>query len=195
MQLGELPVPVSVPRLASLRRVSFALLIAGGLAALALASERLLLLEQSTVATGSKAPKFNAKLLSDREIEFPTSYKGKLVLVDFWATWCGPCRGELPHLREAQKRFAADKFTILSVSLDAMKNRSPEYTKSFAEREKMSWDHVYDGKSSISEAYGVQSIPAAFLIDGTTGEIVASGDSLSGKDLLETIDKALKRRK
>lgn len=186
----------TLPRSPVPRRMLLSLLLASGFAALCFASERLWLLEQSGPApVGGKAPAFRAKLLSDRHVEFPASYKGKLVLVDFWATWCGPCREEIPQLREAQKRFGSRGLALISVSLDARNNRSPEYVKAFISREKMPWDHVYDADFAVTDAYGVRGIPAAFLIDGTSGQIIASGDSLSGDKLLKTIERVISQRK
>lgn len=176
-----------------------ALLLTGigltALLALGVAGERLFLVDQMGVLAGNKAPGFTARLLSDKEVHFPKDYAGKLVLLDFWATWCPPCRGELPHIREAHKKLPTDRFAVVSVSLDASRQRTPEFVKEFVQKENMAWDHVYDATSAVAEAYGVRGIPAPFLIDADTGEVVAMGEALFGPRMPETIAKFLEKKR
>jgi peroxiredoxin len=120
-------------------------------------------------------PEGNPKSLS--------SLKGKVVLLDFWASWCGPCRKENPNVVKAYARFHAKGFEVFSVSLD--KDRD-SWLKAIA-TDKLTWpNHVSDlkyWKSAGAAAYGVSSIPAAFLID-KEGKIVAKklrGDALEQK--------------
>ncbi|MGQ1785399.1 MULTISPECIES: peroxiredoxin family protein [unclassified Saccharicrinis] len=126
---------------------------------------------------GNKAPEI--KLLSPNgEVIALSSLKGKMVLIDFWASWCGPCRRENPHVVEAynefkDKRFDNGKgFTIYSVSLDKSKQR---WIKAI-EDDKLTWSsHVSDllgWSSKAAQIYGVRGIPDNFLIDGD-GIIVA----------------------
>jgi thiol-disulfide isomerase/thioredoxin len=144
---------------------------------------------------GDTAPGFQAKLLSDRTVKFPDSYRGKYVLLDFWATWCGPCRAEFPHVKAVQQKFATRGLQIVGVSLDALQNRGPDVVKRFVEQEKLRWDHVYDADSALMDAYRVKFIPAAFLIDAATGKIIAAGDDLSGDNLAKTLDRVLPKAK
>ncbi len=115
------------------------------------------------------------------------AYKGKVVLLDFWATWCGPCIGELPNVIAAYEKYHAKGFEIVGISLDEDK---AAFEKFIVDR-KMTWRHQFDGKgwkNEVAVAYGVQSIPATYLI-GTDGKIVAMG--LRGEQLGERLARLL----
>jgi peroxiredoxin len=110
------------------------------------------------------------------------AYRGKVVLVDFWATWCGPCVGELPHVKEAYEKHHATGFEVIGVSLDQDGDKLAAFTKENA----MPWPQIFDGqgwKSKLAQAYGIRSIPATFLLD-RDGKIAAKGlrgEALSAK--------------
>ncbi|HEX6813966.1 MAG TPA: redoxin domain-containing protein [Planctomycetota bacterium] len=97
-------------------------------------------------------------------------YKGKVVLLDFWATWCGPCIAELPHLLAAYEKYHDKGFEIVGISLD----QDPAALERFIAERKMTWRQHMDGKNEVAAAYGVRSIPATFLI-GADGKIAAVG--------------------
>ena len=114
--------------------------------------------------------------------------KGKVVLVDFWASWCGPCRREMPNLVEAYKKYRNKGFEIVGVSLD----RDAEAWKNGIEKLDITWPQMSDLKYWDCEGaklYAVSSIPHTVLIDGE-GVILARG--LHGEELQEQIAEALK---
>lgn len=133
----------------------------------------------TTVGTekGNVAPELKYKSPDGKEIAL-SSLKGKVVLIDFWASWCGPCRMENPNVVAAYEKYKGKKFkgakgfAIYSVSLD----QNADAWKKAIEKDKLAWtEHVSDLKGWYSEAaqkYGVNSIPINYLIDAK-GVIVA----------------------
>jgi peroxiredoxin len=131
------------------------------------------------------------------EIELPnpegkvmklSSLRGKVVLLDFWASWCGPCRHENPVTVAAYEKYKSKGFTVFSVSLDRSKPKWVQAIKA----DDLSWEnHVSDlqfWNSAPAAQYGVEAIPATFLID-QNGKIIAK--DLRGNDLERALSKAL----
>jgi thiol-disulfide isomerase/thioredoxin len=141
-------------------------------------------------STGKTITAFEAVDTAKNAVKFPGDFKGKIVLLDFWATWCGPCMREMPNVVKAYDKFHKDGFEILGISLD--NKDSIERMPEVMEKAKMTWRQVADGKgwkAEIAQQYVISSIPATFLVDGTTGKIL--GTDLRGEALDSALEKAL----
>jgi thiol-disulfide isomerase/thioredoxin len=144
------------------------------------------------VVAGQKAPALQARTVDGKTINFPDDYKGKVVLLDFWATWCGPCRRELPNVTAAYQKYHTNGFEVVSVSLD-MPRQGPALLQ-FIKEHDMTWPQIYDGgywKAAVAVKYGVRSIPCPVLVDGDTGIVLAAGADAVGHDLIKILDPAL----
>lgn len=135
-----------------------------------------------------------APAISGAAINFPDAYKGKLVLVTFWASWCPVCKREIPYWKDAYAHFQTQGLEIIGLATDANHNRGPELVQKSVADNGMTWEVVYDGAPDYSLKYGANIIPAAFLVDGDTGAIVAQGGALRKGNLEKTIAKCLETK-
>jgi peroxiredoxin len=135
---------------------------------------------------GRPAPSFAAEDIKGRPIRLD-AYRGKYVLVDFWATWCAPCVGELPRLQEAHRTYHEAGLEIIGVSLDESKTAVSD----FAKVRKLPWPQIHNASSTadLVEAFAVGSIPATYLID-PEGTIIRL--DLRGKVLDQALSRLIK---
>lgn len=113
---------------------------------------------------GSPAVPIDATSYQGRKVRFPKDFKGKVVLLDFWAAWCNPCRMEMPNVIKTYDELHKKGFEIIGISLDNEREKFQNYLR----ENKMDWPQLFDGKYWLSEyaqLYAVNSIPATFLID------------------------------
>jgi peroxiredoxin/predicted negative regulator of RcsB-dependent stress response len=132
---------------------------------------------------GKPAPSFTSEDINGKAVRLD-AYRGKYVLIDFWATWCAPCIGELPRLQAAYRTYHDAGFAIIGVSLDESKTAVVD----FARARNLPWPQLHNasGSADLVEGFGVSSIPSTYLIDpeGTIIRLDVRGKAL---------DEALKR--
>lgn len=131
------------------------------------------------LSTHEMAPAFEVTALDGTKFNLD-AMGGRVVLIDFWATWCGPCIEELPQMRKIAKKFANDPLVIISVSWDSDEQK----WKQFVVKNDMSWVQYRDADHAMAEEFGIHSIPHYFTIDSDgvlTTEIIGSGADVEGE--------------
>ncbi len=139
-----------------------------------------------TLAVGNEPIPFSVEGLDGKKLSL-ADFKGKVVLLDFWATWCMPCKVEMPNVIRIHKKFNEKGFEIIGISLDNNKTA----VESFIKDNEMVWPQFFDGKgwqNTVAQQYRVRSIPATYLID-KNGKIRYR--SLRGKELEAAVEKLL----
>lgn len=112
---------------------------------------------------GRPALEFTAEDLLGNKISL-SDYRGKVVLLDFWATWCGPCLAELPNVKQVYHKYRDEGFIVIGISLDSDR----QALETFLMEQGIEWPQIFDGKgwdNEISDLYRVYSIPSTFLVD------------------------------
>lgn len=136
--------------------------------------------QQSTLAAGTAAPDFELKSLDGKNVKL-SDYRGKAVLLNFWATWCAPCKIEMPWFVELNKKYQAQGLVIVGVAMDD--SGEGEIAK-FAKEEGVNYP-ILLGKDSVGDAYGgVQFLPSTFYIS-RDGKIVKSNFGILGESDIE----------
>ncbi|QIH35918.1 TlpA disulfide reductase family protein [Sphingobacterium sp. DR205] len=146
--------------------------------------------ELKKVDVGATAPEFTLPDTNEKQVSL-SSFRGKYLLVDFWASWCGPCRRENPNVVAAFNKYKNKGFDILGVSLDGGNDARSKWTQAIAD-DKLSWTQVSDlqgWQSNVSKLYKVSAIPANFLLD-PNGKIIAK--NLRGEELDQKLAEILK---
>src|SRR5256885_14035481 len=145
-----------------LRRVLVAAALAGFCATSSALCADSAKLELGPAALG-KPLKMKFTAVDGQEVDL-SKLQGKVVLIDFWATWCGPCRAELPNVKAAYEKLHPKGFEIVGISFD----RNKKDLQSFVAKEKMAWPQYSDGlywKNKIGVKYGIEGIPTMWLVD------------------------------
>lgn len=155
------------------------------------AKQAKLMYAEEVVKIGMNVPKFSVVSLNDSQKSYSNeSMKGKYYLIDFWATWCKPCVGELPELHKAYDKFKGSNFEILSLSFDL---KQEDVTVFRDKKWKMPWLHTFVNngfESELAKQFGVLGIPKPILVD-PNGKVVATEEDLRGENLEKTLTKFL----
>lgn len=147
-----------------------------------------ILLAEKNMGVGTMFVDFEAEQ-PDGSVKKFSDYigKGKYVLVDFWASWCGPCLGEIPYLKAAYKKYKSDKFDILGVAV----SDKPENTQRAIKEHGVEWEVIFNAQHKPGDLYGFNTIPQIFLFgpDGT----LLKRDGLRGEEMDKTLAEILKK--
>ena len=135
--------------------------------------------EDPTLSTHKMAPPFTVTALDGSKFNLD-AMGGRVVLIDFWATWCGPCNEELPHMKKIAKDFAGQPLVIISVSWDSDETK----WRDFINKNEMTWIQYRDADHHLSNLFEIHAIPHYFTIDSDgvlTAEMLGSGSDVEGK--------------
>jgi peroxiredoxin len=129
----------------------------------------------------------DGRTITDRDL------RGKVVLLDFWATWCPPCRASIPEVRETAKKFSGDNFVLISVSIDSDEDK----WRTFIKDKNMDWTQVFDDGHKLTEMFQAHSIPRYFVVDteGVIHKMVIGNGNFQSAVVHDEIKKALKAAK
>lgn len=131
---------------------------------LAMAGSLILALHTSSafaVSVGDKAPDFKIPRLETKGMISLKHYRGKVVYVDFWASWCGPCRQSLPAMNEIRQEFRKKGFEVIAINLDEERDEAMAFLKEFP----VAYPTARDTSGKVPEAYGLVGMPTAYLVD------------------------------
>lgn len=144
--------------------------------------------EINSLRVGLQAPDFTAQTLAGNTFRLSNS-EAKVVLLEFWATWCGPCKPQIPHLKKLHQQYSDKQLRIIGISLD----RETQSLKEFIAEENISWPQIQQQKAwkgKIAKQYNANHIPRTYIITGS-GEIAAK--DLQGEELEEKVSEVIGR--
>ncbi len=152
--------------------------------------EKYLILQKTNVPVveiGYPAPDFDSPTVDAKSFKL-SDYRGKYVLIDFWATWCGPCVGEIPTLKDVYTRFKDKGLVMVGVAI----HEDPDKVKTYARKNDLNWFQICQEDNEIMKLYQVSAVPTAFLIN-PDGVLVNQGNELRGENLKSTLEKYFKK--
>jgi thiol-disulfide isomerase/thioredoxin len=147
-------------------------------------SNMAMLESERKLAVGKEPIQFSVKGIKGETLS-PAEFKGKVLLIDFWATWCGPCVAEMPNVKTVYKKYHSRGFEIVGISLDQSRDKLDAYIQ----QQGIEWPQYFDGKfwnNDIAQMYGIKSIPTTLLVD-RHGKIRYK--SLRGRQLDQAVEK------
>jgi peroxiredoxin len=111
---------------------------------------------------GKEAPGFSGKTISGDNISL-SDFKGKVTLIDVWASWCGPCKQEFPFLLELYDKYSDKDFTILAITIDEEKSNAEKFLKSL--KKEVKFNIMFDPEAKVATQYDVNAIPSVYILD------------------------------
>jgi peroxiredoxin len=146
--------------------------------------------ENGKAAIGQPAPDFTLKAVDGRSISL-SSLRGKVVLVNFWATWCPPCREEMPSMEELYKNYAPGGLELLAINIE---EDGPEFLPEFMREHPHSFPVLYDTEGAVRERYGVFQFPETFVVgrDGVIVDKVVGGIDWTSPRVLSEMNRHLR---
>ena len=141
------------------------------------------------LSVGKAAPEVHALNLAGKKVKL-SDLKGKVVVLDFWATWCGPCKAMIPHTRALVKKMDGKPFVFVSISADEKKST----LETFLKKTPMPWTHWHNGTVGIVDDWDIEAFPTIFILDAK-GIIRAKIEGADNKAIEEEVEKLLKEAK
>ena len=133
---------------------------------------------------GASAPKFSLYSLAQKKLISLSDYKGKLLIVNFWATWCAPCLAEMPALNRLQQLYASRNLQVITINVDQESERSK--VEKFITKNKYGFEVLIDDQASVAQLYSVNGFPETFFIS-PTGDLLEFEDPFTGDKFVRVI--------
>ncbi len=138
---------------------------------------------------------FATQGLNGEPIRVPSDFRGKLVVVHFWASWCPNCTHEAPYWVAANQAFKNRSVAFVGIPVDKNRALSLDTVKTKAAQAGMTWPQAFVDAPTLSLNFHINSLPAAYIVDGDTGRVLAQGNSIRGERLAGVLDALLRQQK